>query len=265
MLVLDDRATVPLWRSGKPEAEAILGFTTRRGGVSPVPYDSMNLGLSTPDAPERVAENRRRVLEALHLDPARLATAGQVHGVRVAEVGAPGHTAGCDALVTSTPGLALAVTAADCAPLLLRAPGWVAAAHAGWRGTADGLPRGVLEALCARAGTGPGGVQVSIGPCIRGCCYEVGPEVSRRFPARAVRRVGERHHLDLSVAIRLQLMDAGVAAAALFDVSACTACAPDWYFSHRRDAGQTGRHWGVVARRDDAMFRPAAARGGREV
>lgn len=265
MLILDDRSSVPLWQPRAPEPDAVFAFSTRRGGVSPAPYESLNLGLSTNDDPERVAENRRRMLAALELDPGRLATAGQVHGARVVEVERPGHTAQCDALLTAVPGLALAVTAADCVPLVLRAPGWVAAAHAGWRGTADGLPAAVLEALRHRAGVDAAGVRAAIGPCIRACCYEVGPDVARRFPASAVTLVRSRHHLDLSTAIRVQLMDAGVAASALTDSSACTACAPGWYFSHRRDAGQTGRHWGVVARRDDASSRPSPGRSGRQV
>lgn len=247
MLVLDAAAAVPMWRDEAPDA--VCGFTTRRGGVSLAPFDTLNLGRSTDDDAAHVEANRRRVLQALGLEPVRLATAGQVHGARVAEVDQPGHTVGCDALLTRVPGLALAVTAADCAPLVLTAPGWVAAAHAGWRGTAAGLPREVVRVLGERAGVGPDAVRVALGPSIRGCCYEVGPEVALRFPAVAVRLKGGRHHLDLSVAIREQLMDAGVAATALVVSSACTACAPDWYFSHRRDAGRTGRHWGVVARR----------------
>jgi hypothetical protein len=265
MLILDERSSVPLWRSRAPEPDAVFGFSTRRGGVSAAPYESLNLGLSTADDQERVTENRRRMLVALDLDPGRLATAGQVHGARVVEVDRPGHTPQCDALVTAVPGLALAVTAADCAPLVLHAPGWVAAAHAGWRGTADGLPGAVLDVLRRRAGVDAAGVRVAIGPCIRGCCYEIGPDVARRFPASAVTLVRSRHHLDLSTAIRVQLMEAGVAASALTDASACTACAPEWYFSHRRDAGLTGRHWGVVARRGDASSRPSPGRSGRGV
>jgi len=256
MLALDDRTPVPLWRADSAAHVATCGFSTRRGGVSAGPYHSLNLGMSTLDDPSCVRENRRRLLDALGLDAARLATAGQVHGARIAEVGGAGHSPGCDALLTSTPGLALAVTAADCAPIVVMAPGWVAAAHAGWRGTVEGLPAAVVRAVRERAGHDAGALAALIGPCIRGCCYEVGPEVARRFPAAAVSLVRSKHRLDLSTAIRIQLMDAGVAATALFDSSACTACTPDWYYSHRRDAGVTGRHWGVVARRGDASSAP---------
>lgn len=252
MLTLDDRPPLPLWRAYSAGGEAVCAFSTRRGGVSAGPFESLNLGMSTADDPVHVTQNRRRFLARLGLDAARVATAGQVHGTGIAEVDAAGHTPGCDALLTSRPDLALAVTAADCAPIAILAPGWVAAAHAGWRGTADGLPAAVVRAVRERAGADAGALAALVGPCIRGCCYEVGPEVARRFPAAAVTLEHSKHRLDLSTAIRIQLLDAGVAAAALFDSSACTACAPDWYFSHRRDAGVTGRHWGVVARRSDA-------------
>src|SRR5690349_10547958 len=115
--ILDAASPVPMWRPQRPSG-ATLAFTTRAGGVSPAPFDTLNLGRSTADAPERVAENRRRVLRALELDPDRLATAGQVHGRDVRRVTAPGHHNDCDALVTRETRLALAVTTADCMPIL---------------------------------------------------------------------------------------------------------------------------------------------------
>jgi len=232
-----------------------MGFSTRRGGVSRAPYDTLNLGRSTADEAAAVTENRRRLLLGLGLDPERLATAGQVHGAGVAIVDGPGLTADCDALITTRPGLALAVTAADCLPLLLAAPGGVAAVHAGWRGAAAGVAETALVALAAATGCEPALVTAHFGPCIRDCCYEVGPEVASRFPDSVVRRLqsrepGGREVLRLSVpdAVRFRLAAAGVPEGSIHDTGACTACAPDWYYSHRRDRGVTGRHWGVIAR-----------------
>ncbi|MCC6348156.1 MAG: laccase domain-containing protein [Candidatus Eisenbacteria bacterium] len=248
MWKLDDTARVPHWRPEVPLADARLAFSTRRGGISAPPFDSLNLGRSTRDTPGAVTENRARLLVSLGLAPERLATAGQVHGVRVVEVAEPGHQSECDALVTRVPRLALAVTTADCMSLLYVAPGGVASAHAGWRGTADGMPGAVLSALCACAGCRPEHVQVHIGPCIRACCYEVGVEVASRFPSAAVQaRDDSRPHLDLPLAARRQLESAGVRPEAVFDTGACTACEPFWYFSHRRDSGRTGRLWGIAA------------------
>ena len=246
---LDKDAAIPFWQSPEPGSATVLLFSTRRGGVSRPPYDQLNLGKSTEDDPAAVATNRERLLRAAGLDPANLASAGQVHGTRVVTVVAPGHHPECDALVTRAPGVVLAVTTADCMPLLYCAPGAVAAAHSGWRGTADGMPVAALEAVCGLAGCAPDAVEVAIGPAIRGCCYEVGEEVAARFPAAAVRPASPRPRLDLPTAVRLALRAAGVREAALHDTGACTSCDPTLYYSHRRDHGRTGRHWGVAALR----------------
>ena len=250
MWTLDPTTPIPHWRPRKPFPGAVLLFTTRRGGVSRAPFDSLNLGRSTDDDVAAVRENRERLLRLAGLAPDRLATAGQVHGSRVVEVVAPGHHADCDALVTRHRDVVLAVTTADCMSLLYHAPGVVAAAHSGWRGTADAMPVAALEAVCRLAGCAPDAVSVAIGPAIRGCCYEVGDDVAARFPAAAVRATGGRPRLDLPTAARIALGAAGVRPERLDDTGACTCCEPAWYFSHRRDLGRTGRHWGVAARID---------------
>jgi YfiH family protein len=248
MWTLDTGAPVPLWRhAGTPGA--ILAFSTRIGGVSLPPYDTMNLGRSTGDRPEAVGENRRRLLATFGLAPDRLATAGQVHGAAVSEATGPGHYDGCDVLLSRSPGLALAVTSADCMPLLLVAPGAVAAAHSGWRGTESGAPRAAVRAILSACDTSPERVQAHIGPCIRSCCYIVGPDVASRFPEATVTRLDGEWHLDLPAAARLQLRAEGVPDPAIMDTGACTACERALYYSHRRDAGLTGRHWGLVALR----------------
>lgn len=247
MWILEDGATTPYWRPRTPRPGTVLLFSTRRGGTSAAPYDSLNLGRSTEDDPAAVTANRERLLHTAGLDPTRLATAGQVHGTRVVEVMAPGHHPDCDALVTRVPGVTLAVTTADCMALLYSAPGVVAACHSGWRGTVDGMPVTTLAAVCRLAGCAPDAVQVAIGPAIRGCCYEVGEEVASRFAADAVRRTEAKPRLDLPTAARLALEAAGVAPDAIHDTGACTACEAFHYYSHRRDHGVTGRHWGVAA------------------
>ena len=252
MWILDAGAGLPLWRHrDAPDGPgpATLAFSTRRGGGSAPPCDSLNLGRSTGDRAEAVAENRRRLLEALDLAPARLATAGQIHGAAVSTADAPGHYPDCDILVTRAPGLALAISGADCLPILLVAPGAIAAAHAGWRGVAAGAPRAALRALCGAASVEPPRVRAHFGPCIRPCCYEVGAEVAERFPAATRSRVDGGWRLDLAAAARLQLLEAGVPEGAVADIGACTSCHPELYFSYRRDAGRTGRLWGVAALR----------------
>lgn len=258
MWTLDRSAAVPTWRPAPVDPDGVLAFSTRQGGVSAPPRETLNLGLSCGDRPESVLENRRRLLESQGLDPANLVTAGQVHGAVIRPVARAGHEPGCDALLTLTSGLTLAVATADCMSLLYAVPGAVAAAHAGWRGAAAGLPAATLHALCAATGMPVNAARVALGPCIRACCYEIGPEVARRFPAPAVRTLNGRLHLDLPAVARIQLLEAGLPPEAFQDTGACTACERDWYFSHRRDAGHTGRHWGFAALR--AGHLPAQAR-----
>jgi len=246
MWTLDRDPLLPLWRATRGPG-FLLVSSTRRGGISDAPYHALNLGRSTADRPEAVAENRRRLLAALGCSPERLVTAGQVHGSRVVRVDAPGHLPDCDALLTTVPGLVLAVTTADCMPLLVSALGVVAVAHSGWRGTAAGMPRAILDAVRSAAGPAPLDVRVHLGPCIRACCYEVGEEVAAAFPPSAVRRGQGRPRLDLPRAAREQLEAAGVAAEAILDCGACTACEPELYFSHRRDGPASGRHWTLAA------------------
>jgi len=217
--------------------------------VSQAPYDSLNLGRSTADRPEAVEENRRRLLSTLGFEIDQLVTLGQVHGSRVVNVERPGFQPACDAAVTRTPGIALAVTGADCLPLLLVGDGAVGVAHGGWRGVVAGVTEAALGALCETGGVAPAQVRAHLGPCIRGCCYEVGPEVAALFPSQALTTREHSVHLDLPTAVRLRLMAAGLPQEAIEDTGACTACDPPRYFSHRRDHGLTGRHWGVVGRR----------------
>ncbi|HYM80802.1 MAG TPA: peptidoglycan editing factor PgeF [Candidatus Limnocylindria bacterium] len=248
MWTLERAPEPPVWFPATPIAGSRLCFTTRRGGVSVPPYDSLNLGRSSGDDLDAVEGNRRWILERIGLAPDALATVGQVHGGEVQRVDAPGHTPGCDALVTRTPVLALAVSAADCLPILYAAPGAVAAAHAGWRGLLAGIAEATLRELSDVAIVSPLRITAHLGPCIRSCCFQVGPEVARRFPAAFVTTRDGASYVDLPGVARRRLLDAGMSEAEIHDTGACTACEPHWYFSHRRDRGRTGRMWGLAAR-----------------
>lgn len=226
------------------------GFTTRAGGVSPPPYDSLNLGLSTADDPRNVLENRRRVL-ALFGHPPQVALR-QVHGSLVHPVEAPGEWEG-DGLLSATPGLLLRVSVADCYPILLHDPvrGVVGALHAGWRGVVGGILPQALALARARYGVDPAHLRVAVGPGIGGCCYWVGPEVVERFEAAALpfyrpdpERPG-RYRLDLEAAIRFQALKGGVRSEHYWALGSCT-YTDNRFFSHRRDGGRTGRMWALI-------------------
>lgn len=233
------------------------GFTTRAGGVSGPPFDSLNLGMKWGDAPAHVRENRRRLLAASGARALHFAT--QVHGASVARVRAgedPAATARqeADAICTDVPGEGVGVYVADCVPLVLADArlGACAAVHAGWRGTAAGVATATVRALGAAFGSRPQDLRVALGPAIGPCCFEVGEEVAAAFPAGVVlRRAGEKPHVDLRRALRLELERAGVPADGIDAIAGCTSCDPEGrFFSYRRDRGQTGQHAGFVCRLD---------------
>ena len=213
----------------------VVRFSTRRGGVSDDAYASLNIGLLTADDDRRVAENRRRLFEAAGADPERASWPQQVHGADVVRGGGRGRLA--DAVWTDEPGEALVVVTADCVPVALaRIDGdrpAIALAHVGWRGLVAGIVPATVRALGVRL------VAAAIGPGIAGCCYEVGEDVAG--PVRAAFGFGlvRAGRLDLPGAVERALLAAGCVRIDRLDE--CTACHPERYFSHRREAGLTGR------------------------
>jgi polyphenol oxidase len=235
--------------------------TTRGGGVSGAPYDSLNLGDHVGDAPEAVAENRARLRQALGARPVFLQ---QVHGTHVATLNLHTPNGGqADAALTTTRGVACTIMVADCLPVLLtdRQGTAVAAAHAGWRGLAGEGGRGVVEAtfesfvasvqssstkfaIKNKAFNVNEDVFAWLGPCIGPTAFEVGPEVKAAFEAHdpqaatMFRPHGAAKFLaDLQGLARQRLRALGVTQVSGNDGSApwCTVGNPSWFFSHRRD------------------------------
>ncbi|WP_141332702.1 peptidoglycan editing factor PgeF [Myxococcus sp. AB025B] len=238
------------------------GFATRAGGVSEGPFSSLNLGFSTGDAREMVEENLRRLAGAAGAPLGALSRVSQVHGdvvleARVEQVDeALRPVEGeADALWTQVPGTWVAVGTADCVPVVLVDPDGrrVAAIHSGWKGTDLLISARAVEALVAR-GARPERLLAAVGPSIQRCCYEVSRELGQRFTQRfgadvvEVERSG-RVRLDLSRAVRRSLVGAGLRPEHVDVLQACTACEPSRFFSHRRDAGRTGRHLNLVVNR----------------
>jgi YfiH family protein len=222
-----------------------VAFSTRQGGVSAGPYDSLNLGVKTGDPTENVIENRRRLAAALGLDPERVARVWQVHGAEVREwnelPGPPGWTEigrtldHADGHVTSLPGLGLSVVVADCLPVGLIGAGRAAMLHCGWRPLAAGIVEKALDLFDEPPAA-------AIGPGIGRCCYEVGEEVLAEFAD--LDGVADGRMLDLRMVVRRKLEARGVSL--IEDVDMCTSCRPDLFFSHRRDNGVTGRQGGFA-------------------
>jgi len=254
------------------EAEALsaLGFVThafctRLGGVSTGPYSSLNLGFLAGDRVEDVRRNQALVEEAFAVPEGGLILMKQVHGSRIRIADDPGALTGglpeCDGLITGRPGIALGVRTADCVPLFFVDPvrRVIGAAHAGWRGTADGIAAAMVETLAERFSSQREDLLVVIGPAIGSCCYQVDEPVFAAFSAlpgagqflRPCSQKG-RWMLDLALANGLGIRQAGVPAGNIFSTGLCTACRKDLFFSHRAGKGMAGRQINVLMLRAEA-------------
>ena len=217
------------------------GFFTRRGGASSGIFEGLNCGGGSSDQADVVAINRGRVAHALGVDPGRLITVNQVHSSDVAHISAPPEDRPrADALVTATPGLALAVLTADCQPVLFAdaEAGVIGAAHAGWRGALDGVLEATLEGM-ETLGARRDRIVAVIGPTISQRSYEVGPEFFDTFMADEPGNArffaggeGDRMHFDLPGFSLARLRAAGVRQALW--TRHCTYSDPERFFSYRR-------------------------------
>ena len=244
---------VPSWHA--PGTAAVM--TTRLGGASAAPFDSLNLRNGLGDDPQAVAVNLATLEQALGVAPVWL---NQVHGRSVLRLTANARSPGgapreADASVTTEPGVACAVQVADCLPVLFCAPGGrgVGAAHAGWRGLAGGVLEATVEALCDAAHCQPAQLQAWLGACIGPRQFEVGADVLAAFgasttapdPARFVAHRTGKWLANLPGLARHRLSAAGVSQ--ISGGGWCTVEAPSRFFSFRRDR-VTGRMAALIWR-----------------
>lgn len=239
-------------------------FFTRAGGVSQGVYASLNGGVGSSDAPEKVAENRARMATALGVSADRLLTPYQIHSPDVVVADEPWtheKRPRADAVVTRMPRLAIGVSTADCGPLLLAdsAAGVIGAAHAGWRGALTGVIEATVTAM-ESLGASRGNIAAALGPTIRQRNYEVGPEFVERFLAadrsnaeyfKPADRAGHAM-FDLTGYIAARVQRAGIEQ--FEDLGLCTYAEPDRFFSYRRTtrSGEPdyGRHINAIALAD---------------
>jgi hypothetical protein len=231
---------------------------SRRGGVSPDPWASLNLGGTVGDDPERVRTNRLRALSAVGRDPASVYDVWQVHGTEVAIAEAPRPPEAphrqADIILTDRPGITLMMRFGDCVPILLHDPvrKVVGIAHAGWLGTVKGTVRVAVEAMQKKYGSNPADLMAAIGPSIGPDHYEVGPDVliqvrqafGQDSSELLISRDGHMF-FDLWSANRRHLELAGVRRIEV--AGQCTACHTRDWFSHRAEKGRTGRFGAVIA------------------
>ncbi len=244
-------------------------FSTRLGGISPMPTRALNLAGFNEDDAENIYENRRRFLKLFDGDWT-LTGCWQTHSADVRVVrsepeaqpkpGALGDDIYCDALVSRTPKILLAVKTADCVPILLAdsKTGAFAAVHAGWRGTSSSIVMRAIEHLQREYSARPQDLRAAIGPAAKSCCYEVGGEVIRVFKERFPQLdylftpTREGHaRIDLQAANRDQLMSAGVSPDRIHIAPLCTMDRTDLFFSYRREKklhGRVGRLMSVIGK-----------------
>jgi YfiH family protein len=240
-------------------------FSTRIGGISLAPFDSLNLGnpsgCERQDDDARIQENYRRLQSAIgHRDTNRC-WVHQVHGAEVLDAGSPSFQNGlkADALVTNQPGRVLAVRVADCVPILIAddTGRTVTAVHAGWRGVVAQIIPAAIRKMCdLTPSLEPHRLIAAIGPCIGFDAFEVGSDVLAEF-----RRVfgsdapvspdddSGKGHVDLAAACRMQLLDAGLDEHRIDTTDRCTYRDAGEFFSHRRDNGVTGRMAAIISPR----------------
>lgn len=235
----------------------IHGVFTRLGGDSQPPFATLNLGRGVGDAPAAVEENYRRIARALGVEPTSFVTGYQVHSDHVVVV--TNDMAGqllpaTDALVTQASRVTLTLRFADCVPILLFDPTQraIGVAHAGWKGTLSRIAGKAIRAMEAAFGSRPEDIIAGIGPSIGPCCYEIGPDVLEQVEAVFGDTDGllqdnphGRVHLDLWAANRRVLAEEGVRVIELGNL--CTSCHKDEFYSHRGEAGLTGRFGAFVA------------------
>ncbi|MHC1698717.1 MAG: peptidoglycan editing factor PgeF [Geobacteraceae bacterium] len=240
---------------------SVQGFTSRHEGVSRPPYNSLNLGLSTLDSCHSVEGNRSLLTRAFGTRLERLVTVTQVHGADLLLLDEPNEDFShfqkleCDGIVTNQPGVMIGICVADCVPILLLDPvkRVIAALHAGWKGTAQGIARKGVDAMVTVFGSDPATILAAIGPAIGACCYEVDTPVAEAFRSGTMpfdsfaQASGPgKWRLDLPEANRQQLFRAGLEEKNVEANSLCVSCEKDLFFSYRRDKGETGRQMGFI-------------------
>lgn len=234
------------------------GVFTRHGGVSDAPFGTLNTGGLIGDSAGNVRRNHELMYTALGVDREKVVSTWQVHGVEVVYAGAPiknrRWAAPADALITDQPGLALVMRYADCTPVVAYDPakGVVGIAHAGWRGTVDGMASRLIQAMVLAFDCRPSDLLAGIGPSIGPDRYQVGEEVVAAVQARfgttdgLIKRdsADGTAYFNLWEANRRDLLSAGVEQTEVMGI--CTATRTDEFFSHRAERGKTGRFSVVV-------------------
>jgi YfiH family protein len=234
----------------KSFSEISAGQSTRLGGVGKAPYSSLNLGKSVGDDLENVEKNRDIFFEKLGFSSNNVVFSYQIHGSEILMANKPGNYTGFDSQITNSKGICLAVSIADCTPILIydaknRA---IAAIHAGWKGTVNEIVSKSLEAMNLNFGTIGEECYAFIGACISQTNFEVGEEVAVNFPLefKYFNQAKNKYFVDLKAANKAQLLNFGIPNNQIEVSDYCTVSDNDLFFSHRKEQGITGRMMAAI-------------------
>lgn len=234
---------------------AAHGFSTRRGGVSGAPYESLNLSLSRPDLIENIHKNYTLFADTWGFELASVAIVSYEHGNHVMVVDGTKRGCGlmgenklppCDGIITNDPDVTLLTLHADCGAIYFADPKKraVGLLHAGWRGTLTRIGTKLIEAMQAAFESDPQDIIVAMGPCICGNCYEVDEGIANKFikefSTDSMIKRKNKPHVDLALCVAIQLMECGVLPEHMTIMGDCTFENREHFFSYRRDKGQTG-------------------------
>ena len=237
-------------------------FSTRTGGVSPLPYGNMNLSFNVGDADNNVRENFRLFGEAVGIPAEKMVYSDQVHSTNVLCVSSKEKGMGIirdrdfsdiDGLITDEAGVCLVTSHADCVPVYFvdTKKRVIALSHAGWKGTLGNICKNTVNAMKEQYGTDPADITACIGPSISSECYEVGPDVADKFKNSFSKdQIGiilfpskdneDKYLLDLAEANRIQMTDCGIPFNQIHMPDLCTSCNTSWLHSHRKTGGKRG-------------------------
>ncbi len=246
---------------GNLSSNVVAGFSTRNGGVSRQPYNSLNLGPNSGDVLANVEGNRSTFARSFDLVPHRLLTVKQVHGKDILLIDEENPDLShflnleVDAIVTNQPNIIIGVLTADCYPILLWHPtlNIIAAVHVGWRGAANGIIEKTVKTICNNFSCQAEELFAAIGPGIAAHKFEVDRPVRDAFRNgtgfwnQIAEEVSLGHwKLDLKLSCQLQLEQLGLPVSQIESTEECTCCHPELFFSYRRDNGKTGRQIGFI-------------------
>jgi polyphenol oxidase len=226
------------------------GQSSRLGGISLAPYSSCNLGKSVGDKIENVEANRKYFFEQLGFTTEEVVFSHQIHGAEILKVTKAGNYEGFDAQITNTIGICLAVSIADCTPILIydSKKNALGAVHAGWRGTAAQIVLKTLQKMNTEYGTNPENCLAYIGACISAENFEVGIDVADNFDNsfKKLDEVKNKYFVDLKAANKSQLLAFGIPDSQIEVSEYCTVANNDLFFSHRTENGTTGRMMAAI-------------------